>query len=141
MTKRSKGWRVLPHTAEIALEITGASWPSFFRNAARGLCEIYGFDPAPIDPRRKQVKKKFKAATPEELLVDWLNELIFLVSTKGWRPGGVRILEAGKCCLTAELASAEEIASPKLEIKAATFSALNVVREKGRIAARLILDV
>ena len=139
--RRSKGWRIVPHTAEIALELEGASWPSFYRNAALGLIEIYGFAGAPLDPRRKPVKKTMKADTPEGLLVAWLNELIFLIATKDWRPGGVRILEAGQCCLTAELAGADDQMPPQLEIKAATFSDLAIKRINGALTARVVLDV
>ena len=134
-------WRVVEHTAEVALAVEGSDWPAFYEAAAEGLVALY--DP-PAALRADESKAvELEAETPEELLVGWLNELIYLVSAKRWMPARVRVKQADGVRLSAELAGGPLPAGATMrEIKAATFGGLAVrASGGGRRWATIILDV
>ena len=86
---------------------------------------------------------RIEAQPTEDLLVAWLNELIYLIGTIRWAPARVRVEEAGTKGLRAVLEGAP-LGDSKLarEIKAATYGGLAVRRTLGGgYAATVILDV
>ncbi len=135
------GYRILPHTAEIGLRVTGRTWSEFYRNAARGLLAIYGMRGA-RGPRGVRAGVSLKEAGPEDLLVAWLNELIYHVSTGGWVPVRCDLKRASSTRIEGKLSGPRfGRLKPKTEIKAATYHRLEVKRRGGRWTADLILDV
>lgn len=138
----AEGYKILPHTSEVGLWIGAATYKAFYRNAARGLLEIWGLK----DTRgsvRSRTNISLRAVTPEELLVDWLNELIYLVHTRRVVPRVIRFDKAGAAVLNAQVAGPrlEDGTVPAAEIKAATYHGLKVSRRGGLFTARVILDV
>lgn len=138
----ARGWRVLPHTSEIGLEVTGRTWGSFYKNAALGLLDLYGL---PLGSGRQvRLEESFEGETPEEVLVSWLSEIIFLVGTQRWAPGRVKVVRAGPQKLQAEVLGArahEGRLALAREIKAVTYHGLKIEKKAGVLKARLILDV
>jgi SHS2 domain-containing protein len=137
--KKSDGFQVFDHTADVGLEIRGHDWSSFYLNAARGLLTLYGLNPAGVSGPAEDFN--LTADTPEDLLVTWLSELIFLISTRFFVPVEITILSAGPNRLSARLAPCSGAARPAREIKAPTYHGLNVRAERDFISARIILDV
>lgn len=131
----------MPHTAEVALEIRGGSWEEFYANAARGLLAVY----APKGrPKAVQSRKcRVKAESAEEVLVAWLNEIVFLVSAKLWLPCRITVETATErgVCARLEGALLTGPGSLATEIKAATFHGLQVIRSNRGLRATIILDV
>ncbi len=136
------GYKIFPHTSEVGLWIGAATYKAFYRNAARGFLDILGLKNA-RGPARSQMSVSLKAITPEELLVDWLNELIYLVHTKRVIPRVMRFDKADATILNARIAGPilNEGAAVAAEIKAATYHGLKVARRGGLLTARVILDV
>jgi SHS2 domain-containing protein len=132
-------YRVVPHTSEVALELTAPDLPGLFEAAAAGLLELYGSPQAPEDERRQI---ELQGAGAEELLVAWLDELIYLIATKRFVPAAVRVEEVSSERLRAELRGGSPIGRLEREIKAATFGGLAIrTTESGRRSATVILDV
>jgi SHS2 domain-containing protein len=73
-------YRLLSHTADLALEVQGASLEELFANAALGMFAQM-VDLASI-PRLVQQTVDVAADDHESLLVAWLSELLFLRETK-----------------------------------------------------------
>ena len=70
----------IPHTADLALRVRGADWPALLIHAAQGLFFLLRCEPrGPAAPASRQIT--LEADDPETLLVDWLNELIYLSET------------------------------------------------------------
>jgi len=141
-----KGFRIFPHTSEAGLEITARDWPSFYRNAAAGLLALYGLGPSRshLPEGAEEVRRSFEAQTPEDLLVCWLSELIFLIETERRVPRKIDFLEAGPKALRARLHGdrpRENRLPLAREIKAVTYHGLKVENKRGLIKARVILDV
>lgn len=134
------GFRVLPHTSEMVLEVRGPDWPSFYRAAAEGLLAVYGLRPG--KPGTKKLRRSVKGGSAEDTLVAWLAELIFLVGTKRAVPSRIEIVEAGPLELTAVLrVRPARTLTLEREVKAATYHGLKVAEKRSGIRARVILDV
>ncbi len=135
------GYRILPHTADIGLRVSGRTWRELYKNAARGLLAIYGLHGA-RGPLSFRTAIFLEEATPEDLLVAWLNELIYHVSTGRWIPIRCDLKLASSIQVKGTL-SGPRLGErrPKTEVKAATYHGLEVKRRGGRWTAGLILDV
>ena len=138
--RRPGGFRVVPHTSEMALSIRARRFPGFYRNAALGLLALYGAEgrPAKLQTRRLTLKQD----SAEELLVAWLNELNYLIAAKRWLPVRVKLTRAYATELTAEVVGGP-LDGIKLarEVKAATFGGLRLSQEPDGYHATVILDV
>ncbi|MEK9143985.1 MAG: archease [Elusimicrobiota bacterium] len=138
------GFRTVPHISDVGLEIRGRTWEELYLNAARGLLSLYAPEGKPL---KESVRKAaVEAESPEDTLVLWLNEIIFLVSTKHWLPTRIIIREGGPKGLEAELRggptdAAERPVRLKGEIKAATYHNLKVRRRGAFLSAGIVLDV
>ena len=76
-----KPYEVIEHTADVGLKVNGSTLKELFTNAAKGMFEIIkGAEVKKDDCRRicKKVGLKKKVESPEELLVDWLSELLYI---------------------------------------------------------------
>ena len=76
-----RGFRLLPHTADVGIAAHGDSMAYAYEEAARGLFAIIG-DLRTVRPRQT-IEVAVKSSDPESLLVDWLNELIFRFDAHG----------------------------------------------------------
>lgn len=112
-----------------------------FEAAAEGLLELYCVTPSPEPAEARELR--LEPQPPEDLLVAWLNELIFLIGTRRWAPARVHVEELGDAGLRAVLEGAPLGASKlALEIKAATFGGLVIRRDAdGTLKTTVILDV
>lgn len=77
--------RPLDHTADVGFELEAKDLEDLFQAALKGLLEVMFLHP----PRggRKRKRLVLKAEDLETLLVRFLNELIYLIQTKGFVPG------------------------------------------------------
>ncbi|MFH1725186.1 MAG: archease [Elusimicrobiota bacterium] len=134
------GFEIVPHTSDVGLRISGPTWKAFYKNAALGLLCVYGLEKTRRGPLAAEIH--LRADNPEDLLVDWLTELIYRVSAELWLPARIRILSADDRSLEAHVSGdGLQETKVKTEVKAATYHGLKVVRQGGLWTATLILDV
>lgn len=135
-----RSYRIVGHTSEVALELAASEEAGLYEAAAEGLLALYRLDPAAASERREV---RLEPQPAEDLLVAWLNELIYLVGTKRWAYARARVEKDPEGGLTAELAGGPlGERRPALEIKAATFGGLAVRRASNSAwSATVILDV
>ncbi len=135
----------IEHTADIAVEIKGDSLNELFLAAFDAWKEIVSFS-----GWKSGEKKKINlfADSPEELLVEFLNEINYLLLTKKWGTGKIielKIVEKGNSFQLNALLSGGEIDLSKIqlkeEIKAVTYGELEIKKENGKFLTRLIFDV
>jgi SHS2 domain-containing protein len=141
-------FRIVPHTSEVGLRISGKTWEEFYRAAARGLLALYGAGGLPgkeaDQDQGKRMKLSLKGETAEELLVAWFNELNYLLSAKRLLPTGLEFSKAGPKELEAEVRLEPLGARGVLlerEVKSASYYHLKVRGERGEWRATVILDV
>jgi len=130
------------HAADVGIELTASSLPDLFVTAARALMEWMG--PAPDSPASRTEKVTVEADNLDELLVRWLQELLYLFHRCRcyW-------LEAGAVEVTDRTIAATIKGSPWneeservfQEVKAVTYHKVRVLERRGIWHARVILDI
>ncbi|MDA8164210.1 MAG: archease [Desulfobacteraceae bacterium] len=137
-------YRVIEHTADTGFELTGASLPELFANAALALCDLIWEVAA--NPKGEPLGEEIRAegGDPGELMVNFLQEFLYLYDAKGMVATNVEIAAMTENALIArvrghrfEPGRDEE----RLGVKAVTYHQLFVGREDGRWRARVILDI
>ncbi len=135
----------LPHTADLGFRVWARTLPGIFYWAARGLVAAM-FEGA-LPPPEGHRTLRLSADDLETLLVRFLNELIFLVLTRGEVPVAVQLSllpEKGACALVARLGVVpfSRVADRFLgEVKSATFHGLKIERTDAGYRAQVVLDV
>ena len=135
-----KKFELIEHTADIGVKAYGKDLPELFANAAEGMFSII------TDLKKVQTEEKYviqkQANNKEELLISWLNELLFLFYTKEFLPKEFNI-QIEDDTLKAEVrgrkynSKEQEITR---EVKAATYHQLSIDK-KAAWEASIIFDV
>ena len=90
---RSAGYELLEHTADVGIRARGPTLEAAFEQATRGLAEVLGAL-AP-EGSTEPVAVEVSAGDPGGLLVDWLNEVLWLREVHQARMAGVRVERVG----------------------------------------------
>lgn len=131
-------FRELDHTADLAIEVWGEDFANLLAHAAEAVFALEGLPEA----GGERVVHEVSAHAPdrETLLVDWLNELLFLSETLGEMYTAFALRLIGDSALTATVEGFKGHPT-KRRIKAATFYELRVDCQPGRCVARVVFDV
>ncbi|HKO85379.1 MAG TPA: archease [Actinomycetota bacterium] len=123
------GFELLEHTADIGVRARGATLEEAFEQATLGLAEVQGAPaPGPGDP----VPVEVSAADPGGLLVDWLNEVLWLTETRQAALAGVRVERVGDGTARGSvLVSSGGQAPDGTFVKAVTYHRLRVEPDPG----------
>lgn len=73
-------YEILNHTADICIRVYGKSLDRLFKNSARAMMELIT-DREKINPSQ-EIEIEVRGETKEELLVHWLQEILFLHEVK-----------------------------------------------------------
>jgi len=139
---RDSIYRTIEHTADIGIEVEAPDQAGIFVKSALALADLtFGLDAGV--PRDRRVVAA-EAGSPEELLVAWLNEVLYVLAADGMvfsrftdaRLEGRRF----SACGWGEKPD-PALHAVEMEIKAATYHGLRFARTGGGWIARIILDV
>jgi SHS2 domain-containing protein len=137
-----KTYDIIEHTADIGIKAYGGSLKELFANSARGLFDIIA-DLDGLKPSTS-IKIKLEAENPEELLVAWLDELIYQFYTKQIIFCAADVKKISDTGIEAEV-SGRHIGNKKsrlkAEVKAATYHGLKIEEKKKRYEVQIIFDV
>src|SRR3954468_21937163 len=139
------GYRFIDHTADVAAELDGGSPGELFTSAAQGLTANI----RPLEGVRPSVPQSvtLEAPTLEDLLVDWLNELLYRFEVRNvlFSDADVTIEERdGRWALSATARGEPFDPSrhpSRVLVKSATYHGLQVTREQGTWRARVVFDI
>ena len=133
------------HKADIGIRGIGKSKEDAFSEAAKAMLGIMiGLKSV---AKKEKIEIETKADSLENLLVEFLNEILFKMDAEEMIFSEAKVREIkevkGKFYLTAELLGEKKNKKHKFmtEVKAATYSQLKVVEEKGKFFAECIVDV
>jgi riboflavin kinase/FMN adenylyltransferase len=131
-------YREIEHTADRALQVWGKKLPDLFAGATRGMYSLMADLDGLVPTHWREVR--LDAWDRESLLVDWLNELLFLTEAEG-----ILFLECDFESLTdtelvARVGGAHALPT-QAEIKAATFHNLALVRDENGWSTVITFDV
>jgi SHS2 domain-containing protein len=137
-----KNFETLNHTADIGIIAYGKDISEVFINAAKGFLSLV------IDPKEVSNKEthdiEVAAADREALLLNWLNELIYLLGAKEVLLKDFKVIEITDLKLKVQ-ASGEKIKKNKhhfmREVKAATYHKLKIEQTAEGWRAQVIFDI
>jgi SHS2 domain-containing protein len=132
-------FRYLPHVGELGLRLRGASIAEVFRQAALALSDVLAPGRPPPGPEQSR-EIRLDAPDRAALLIDWLNELIYLAERDRWIPTRIDLHEATETRLRATAWGPELDSAPSL-VKAATWHGLRFDARDGGFEADVLLDI
>ena len=134
----SKRFEEIDHTADLAIRVYGRDMSELFANAAHGMFALMA-EPSVEEPARER-EVSLEATDYEGLLVDWLNELIYLHEVEGETYSQFAIKTLSPTELKAQVTGGPTKNKTKA-IKAATFHELEVVKTDKGYQATIVFDV
>ena len=141
-------FEVFDHTADVGFLFRAMSLPDLLETAARAVFGVMLLDMPQEVVRQEKVEVTCEASVADdlgELLVDWLQELLFRFETGRWAPIRFAFEEARAGRAVAQVGFG--LFDPKRhrtgpEVKAVTYHQLSVRHEAdGTWSARLIIDI
>lgn len=135
-------WEHLHHGSDIGVRGIGGSIEEAFEQAALALTAVIT-DPTKV-ALREAIEINCEAPDAELLLVDWLNSLIYEMSTRHLLFGRYSVKMRGSRLQATAWGESVDVArhEPAVEIKGATFTGLRVQRgEAGTWLAECVVDV
>lgn len=132
-------YKIINHTADTGIEVEGKNLKEIFFESYKGLYKIAG-----VEKGKKEGKDKVKivADTYEELLIKFLNELIFYIYGEG-KYCDVKKIEIKKdrgFKLEVEIEK-YEIKKFEKEVKAATYHNITIKNKNGTFTTKIIFDL
>lgn len=132
----------IPHTADIAIRTRGKNLKELFANAAYAMFDII----ADLEGLKSSlsIDIKLESSSKEDLLVSWLDELLYNFYTKGIIFAEFGIDYISNTQLVAR-ASGRHVGENKnrlkREIKAATYHDLKIKEENDGLSVDIVFDV
>jgi SHS2 domain-containing protein len=133
------GFDLLEHTADVGVRAWGPSLEAVFEQSTLGLAEVLGaWRPGPGEA----VEVAVGPADLGGLLVDWLEEVLWLHESRHAALAGVRVERAGEAGAAGQVSLAPA-GGPfdGTPVKAVTYHQLRVARDGGGWLAEVYLDV
>ena len=128
------------HTSEVRLVASAPTLGELFVEAARGVADLLVGEGASVRPDGPTESVQLRARDVDALLVDWLNELIFLSETRKRVFWEIEVNRATETEFAARLRGFEPRAI-KTAVKAATLHGARVEKHDGGYRAGVVLDV
>jgi SHS2 domain-containing protein len=137
-----KRFEVLDHTADIGLIVHGGNLKALFENAGEAFFHLIT-DLRKVRPRVER-RINIGGESLERLMVDWLNELLYLHDVENLLFKEFEVESVGEGGLKAVVKGEpfqEGTHVIKTEVKAATYHRIEVRKEEGGWRAQIILDL
>jgi len=128
-------YRWIDHTSELELRIEAPTEEDVFADALAAFAELAGRSAGSDDRRTIELEADERGL----LLVDWLNELVYLADSDGFEPAALEELRLGDGRLSATVAGRR--GRPRPLVKAVSLHGLRYTREDDGWQARVVLDV
>jgi len=132
----------IDHPSDIGIIAYGKTPLELFESAAYGMLSLTA-DLSRVEPR-SELEVDVSGEDRESMLINWLNELLYVSDSRKMTIGKVNILKLGKNGLSARV-TGEKADTAKHDIvrsiKAATYNQLEIKKSRGVLSARVVFDV
>jgi len=135
---QENGFEEIEHTADWAMHVRAGDFEGLIRNAATGMLELMGLSSNKPGIRERVIE--VDGIDREDLLVAWLEELLYLVERFEVGFGAMELEVTNDLHLVANI---KEIPSmiPEKEIKAVTYHGLEILETESGLEATIVFDV
>ena len=146
-TKKNAWFVIFDHTADIGVNAFGPTATAVFEQAARGMFDIIFHSSVPKITKKGEYEIKLQGKDLEQLMVDWLGELLFIYTTQHIVIAEYEInIEINKefCLLDAHVYGEtvpEKTLLKSCEIKAVTYHMLTVAETKDGWKTSVLFDI
>lgn len=135
-------YKILNHTADIGIDVWGKTKKELFANAAVAIYDLM----INLSEVEEAGEKTINVAGSDlqDLLVNFLREVLYLFNGKGWLMKKCRIKEMTARSLVAQVAGASYSRRKhqiKKEIKAVTYHGLSITKNVRGWKAKVIFDL
>jgi len=139
-----KKYETFSTTADVGIRIRGSGFDDLLKNAVNGLNLLYFGDPGDnayrtSDPNRCPFE--FHGDSRENVLVNFLSEIVFLLQNENKMATAVDFKEVGETHLKADLLTIPADREPEMEIKSVTYHNLEIKENNGILSTEVIFDV
>ena len=142
-----KPYEIVDHTADVRLKVNGATLKELFQNAAFGMFAVISGNGQSGSIKygvTKAIYIKREVEALEELLVDWLSELLYIFSKEKIFFKSFEVSELNNSGIKGE-AHGDNITSgtraAQTEIKAVTFHGLKIQETARGFSCNIIFDI
>lgn len=134
-------WEHFPHGADIGIRGVGPTISSAFEQVALALTAVLT-DPTSV-ASKEVVELACEASTPDELLYDWIDVLIYEMSVRAMVFGNFDVRIDGDHLVARAHGEAVDRThhEPAIEVKAPTYTELRVARVDDGWVAQCVVDV
>ena len=120
-------FEILEHTADVGIKAYGSTLPELFVNAGRGLIAL-ALSPSAVGPVQS-LPLSVRGEDREDLLVQWLSEILYFLDAEGWFFCDFRIQQLQANALAGEglgECRTEAGQRPRSVVKAVTYHQVSV---------------
>jgi SHS2 domain-containing protein len=139
------GFELFDHTADIGVHAFGERIADVFEQAARSMYSIIFHGSVPIIKPKGEFQIKIQSSDLEQLMVDWLNEILYIYSTENIVISGFQIEINKEEFLINAFVEGEKLSNQLLkgtgEIKAVTYHMLEVKNIDNHWEAKVLFDI
>ncbi len=136
----SEKFSLIEHTADIGIKIQGNNLEELFESGFYGVLSIVASRKALVSESKTI---ELYAPDKECMLVDFLNEILYLINVKNWLPAKIVELNIDENNLKSVI-NGEKFSSPdiiKTEIKATTYHNINIKKNVDTWETKVYFDL
>jgi SHS2 domain-containing protein len=135
-------FEIFEHTADLGIRVEAESFSALLVEAARGLTSVLVANPEAIRPTR-EIEVTIAGARPEDLLIDWLSEVLWRFSAEHMVYSRFEITQHDDHLAARLWGEPLDESRHRLdtEVKAITYHRLKVVEQAGRWMGEVIVDL
>ena len=137
MKNKTRKIKTLEHRADFKIKVFGKTRRKLFLNALIGMNEFFG---AQVFKKKTKRKIRIESLDEESLLVDFLNEIIYLMQTNMETYDSVKFKQITRKRIEAEIFG-HKVSSFDKEVKAATYHGLDIEKTETGFETIVLLDV
>lgn len=136
-----RNYETFSTTADMGIRFRGRDFRELYQNALRGLNVLLFGANLRTSAGCAAVPFRFHGDGPENVLVNFLAEVLSQVYQQKKRVAAVTFGRAGRSFLEAKLLVVPWRRPPKVEVKSATYHNLRLVEARGVLRAAVVFDV
>jgi len=130
-------YTLIDHTADIGIRVRARNIQNLYEEAGYAMVDILG---ASLQPGAEQIEMRIDGLDRIDLLVRWLQEILYFIGVKGFRVSDIQVTALTETNLSAVLTGGTAKTPLATEIKAVTYHDLTIREIDNQVETIIILD-